>query len=170
MERAETGQDVAATSPPPRTPSLPNGNIAAKLDGGRVKLPPAYTKYLECFPDKTVFVTTIDEITVRVYPRTNWKSAAQWLKENVPKEMQKRVWTRINYYGADCLPDAEGRITIPQQLRTDLKLDKVTVYLSPQNGDERFDLIPQAVLDRDLADSREHRAADVATLESLGMP
>lgn len=171
MDRSDSPQDGNATPPSPEAPTLPNGNTPAKLDGGRLKLPPPYMKYLEGFGDKTVFVTTIDEATVRVYPRSKWKQAANWLQNpDFDPAAAERLWTRVTYYGADCVPDEQGRMQLPLQLRQDLKLDKVTVYLCPQPSGDRFDLVPQEIFDRELETARQHKAADVALAKKLRMP
>lgn len=171
MHGTEMVHNGPALPAPPAPPTLPNGSTAAKLDGGRLKLPPPYLKYLEGFSDKTVFVTTIDEATVRVYPKCKWPQAANWLHStNIEQDVAERLWTRVTYYGADCVPDDQGRIQLPLILRQDLKLDKVTVYLCPQPSGDRFDLVPQEIMDRDVELARAHKAADVSLAKKLRMP
>ena len=52
----------------------PRGFHGARVDEkGRLKLPSVFQQYLKSLGEETVFITTLDMSTLRIYPISLWK-------------------------------------------------------------------------------------------------
>jgi MraZ protein len=109
----------------------PRGTRSAKCDDkGRLKLPAEFHQYLKELGETKLFVTTLDERTVRLYPIPRWKQTEKILEtETLNPEGAEALTFLANYYGEDVDLDDQGRVLIPKLLRQELGIEGQTVYM-----------------------------------------
>lgn len=97
------------------------GTYTATVDvKGRLKIPTAFKTFLDQNYGPEFYITSFDGTHARVYPFQEW----QRIEEKVAglPEMDKtkdKLLARTNYWGQMARMDAQGRILVPSQLRTD---------------------------------------------------
>jgi MraZ protein len=125
----ETVQVTARIEPP-------LGTFTSKVDDkGRLKLPSAFKEYLTNIGDRRVFVTSLDNRTVRIYPISVWKANEKFFEEYTEDpEAAEDISFIANANGAGCEMDDQGRILVPQELRRDLELENQPVWLDCYKG------------------------------------
>jgi len=95
------------------------GNYPASVDGkGRLKIPAAFKAYLDENYGVEFYVTSLDGLSVRVYPILEWRAIEDKLKPlpSMNKSVKKFL-DRTNYYGQMGRADSQGRLLIPSILR-----------------------------------------------------
>lgn len=99
------------------------GEYQHTMDGkGRVVLPARFRKALE--KDGCVLTKGQDEC-VFVWPTDDWQEEAERMRRLSSNNSRTRAFKRSFFSGAEPQSlDGQGRITIPQPLRTFAKLDK----------------------------------------------
>lgn len=114
----------------------PLGTFTARVDDkGRLKLPSAFKEYLTSFGDKRVFVTSLDNRTVRIYPISVWKANEKFFEEYTEDpEAAEDIAFIANANGGGCEMDDQGRVLVPQELRRDLELENQPVWLDCYKG------------------------------------
>jgi len=114
----------------------PNGNHSAKIDEkGRLKLPAKLQEYLISLGEKTVFITSLDRATARVYSRSTWEENKTFLSGyREDPEWADDVLFIANHFGADAEMDEQGRVLVPQRLRSLLSLENQAVQLECAAG------------------------------------
>lgn len=149
----------------------PRGNVALKTDDkGRLKLPPPFLKFVKALGDETVFITTVDRKSVRVYPMTKWREAEEWLQSpERDADSAERIWRLANHYGAESEIDDQNRVLIPALLRQELALVKADVYLCPTRSG-RFDVLGEPVYMAQIEESHAHNRNDVELSVKQRMP
>jgi MraZ protein len=95
------------------------GNNPATVDGkGRLKIPSAFKTFLDQNYGTDFYVTSLDGLSVRIYPLLVWREIEDKL---VPlpsmNKSVKKFLDRTNYYGQMSRADSQGRILIPSVLR-----------------------------------------------------
>ena len=95
------------------------GNNPATVDGkGRLKIPSAFKTILDQNYGTDFYVTSLDGLSVRIYPLLVWREIEDKL---VPlpsmNKSVKKFLDRTNYYGQMSRADSQGRILIPSVLR-----------------------------------------------------
>ncbi len=98
------------------------GSAPAKIDNkGRLKIPTEFRRVLaESFGLETpeVFVTSIHGDCALLYPLPVWEEIESRLAAMPSTDPTKRRFLqRINFFGQQGRPDAQGRILLPQLLR-----------------------------------------------------
>ncbi len=116
--------DQTATSVTLRNP---RGFHAAKVDAaGRLKLPAKYQEYLRMLADHSLFATKYESMA-RIYSNGSYERNLQKLADT--PEVQAAVARYGDILGCDVELDPQGRVTLPQNLRKQLKLEDQQVYL-----------------------------------------
>ncbi|HXX23783.1 MAG TPA: division/cell wall cluster transcriptional repressor MraZ [Terriglobia bacterium] len=95
------------------------GNNPATVDGkGRLKIPAAFKAYLDQNYGTDFYVTSLDGLSVRIYPLLVWREIEDKLMPlpSMNKSVKKFL-DRTNYYGQMSRADGQGRILIPSVLR-----------------------------------------------------
>jgi MraZ protein len=113
-------------------PVPPRGFHPARVDDkGRLKLPSVFQGYLDELGEKTVFITTLDECTAKIYPSFTWKANQETFANPGEHEAEwlETIEFVANHYGADSERDAQGRVLVPQELRKALGLQDQAVWL-----------------------------------------
>lgn len=108
----------------------PLGFHACKIDStGRLKLPAKYQEYLKELPDKYLFATEFREYA-RIFTNGSWERLVGEIEE---VDVRKRFTFRAERVGGDIEVDPQGRVTLPQILRTQMKLEDQQVQLRFSN-------------------------------------
>jgi len=95
------------------------GNCPATVDGkGRLKIPAAFKAYLDENYGADYYVTSLDGLSVRIYPFPVWREIEEKLKAQPSMNKSvKKFLDRTNYYGQMSSADSQGRILVPSVLR-----------------------------------------------------
>ena len=95
------------------------GNCPATVDEkGRLKIPVAFKTFLDENYGTDFYVTSLDGLSVRIYPMLEWRQIEEKLKPlpSMNKSVKKFL-DRTNYYGQMARVDTQGRLLIPSVLR-----------------------------------------------------
>jgi MraZ protein len=95
------------------------GNYPATVDGkGRLKIPAVFKAYLDETYGSNFYVTSLDGLSVRIYPSREWQDIEDKLKPLPSMNRSvKKFLDRTNYFGQMGRVDGQGRILIPSVLR-----------------------------------------------------
>ena len=97
---------------------------------GRLKLPADLRTYILGFGSGKVFVTSVDNRTVRIYPISVWKDNLTFLKEyKKDPRAAADVAFLANVNGGAGEMDDQGRVLVPQELRRKLNIENQSVWL-----------------------------------------
>ncbi|MBI1941039.1 MAG: division/cell wall cluster transcriptional repressor MraZ [Acidobacteria bacterium] len=95
------------------------GNYPATVDGkGRLKIPTAFKTFLDENYGPDFYVTSLDGLSVRIYPFSVWREIEEKLAA-LPSmnKAKKKFLDRANYWGQTARMDGQGRVLIPSLLR-----------------------------------------------------
>lgn len=95
------------------------GNYPATVDGkGRLKIPTAFKTFLDENYGPDFYVTSLDGLSVRIYPFAVWREIEEKLAA-LPSmnKAKKKFLDRANYWGQTARMDGQGRVLIPSLLR-----------------------------------------------------
>jgi MraZ protein len=147
----------------------PHSITQAKVDDkGRVKLPAESLEWCKNSNILKVFITTLDERSVRVYPIPVWKSTLNMLEapgEHAEEGAAMAFLAKV--YGGDADIDAQGRVLLPAALRSLLSLESQPVWV--EHLANRIELTTKPVYDELLAAARANLPAKVALFKKLGV-
>jgi MraZ protein len=130
------------------------GSYTAKIDkSGRIKIPEKFRAAIEKEYGKEVFITSLTDEAVQIYPLIVWEGMAGVAKEGALhlRPDIRRFLLRVNRKGAKHEMDSKGRVLITQALRGAARLqDEVEViglnnHLEVWNGeilDEKLEKKP----------------------------
>jgi MraZ protein len=101
------------------------GNHPAKVDEkGRLKVPSAFKALLDAASVTQFFVTSADGKSAEIWPLPEWEKVEQkLLRVSALDRAVKEYLNLVNYYGQQVEMDNQGRILLPQLLRTKAQLD-----------------------------------------------
>lgn len=97
------------------------GNYAAKIDkSGRIKIPEKFRVAIEQDFGKDVFITSLTDESVQIYPMAVWEELTGIAKEGAShlRPAVRHFLLRVNRKGARHEIDSKGRVLINQNLRT----------------------------------------------------
>jgi len=139
----------------------PRGVFRVSVDDkGRLKLPASIVQYLESLGERKVFITTLDEAEARIYPLSVWRDTEKMLQEpGEDFDDRSDIALIAANYGQDTDVDAQGRVTLPTDLRKILGLEGDEVRLRCFQG--RINLLRSSEYERRL------EAAKAGLLEKL---
>ncbi|HUA18125.1 MAG TPA: hypothetical protein VMB25_05225 [Bryobacteraceae bacterium] len=115
----------------------PRGFFSAHVDDkGRLKLPVNFQTYLSAVDDTGIFVTSTDGRIAKIYPNSVWNGNLKVLEElnAVEPAAAEGIMFLANHYGADGKIDAQGRVTLPTDLRRELGLENQEVRVDCSQG------------------------------------
>ena len=150
----------------PAPSGAPNGVFAVSVDEkGRLKLPASLLAYLESFKEeRKVFITTFDESEARIYPISVWRETEKKLQEPGDDfEALDSLALIADHYGKDVDVDAQGRLTLPDNLRKTLGLEKDEVRM--RCFQNRINILGSAEYDKRFAAARNSLADKVKVLQ-----
>lgn len=98
------------------------GGATARIDDkGRLKLPASMRTVLEEKYGPELFVTSVDGLTVLIYPKAEWEAHERAIvgeDELLALDPARQNYlTRVNFYGQESEADAQGRVVIQPRLR-----------------------------------------------------
>jgi MraZ protein len=101
------------------------GNHPAKVDEkGRLKVPSAFKALLDAASVTQFFVTSTNGKSAEIWPLPEWEKVEQkLLKVSALDPAVEQYLNLVNYYGQQVEMDSQGRILLPQLLRTKARLD-----------------------------------------------
>jgi DNA-binding transcriptional regulator/RsmH inhibitor MraZ len=147
----------------------PRGVFRVSVDEkGRLKLPAPIMQYLEGLGERKVFITTLDEAEARIYPISVWRQTEKMLEEPGDDfEARADVALVAANYGLDVDIDAQGRVTLPGELRKVLGLEGDEVRLRCFQG--RINVLGSAEYERRLGGAKENLGDKLKTLQRKGL-
>ena len=151
-------------------PPPPNGILSAKIDEkGRLKLPSKLEEYFIGLGARTLFITSLDRISVRVYTPRSWQETRLFLtSDRVDRIKGRDVLFAANDVGGDSDVDSQGRVLIPQKLRSLLSLENQPVQIECSPG--IASLYTHARYDTRLAGAVDGLEEKVTSLQEQGLP
>jgi MraZ protein len=101
------------------------GNHPAKVDEkGRLKLPSAFKQLVDAGSVTQFYVTSTDGKSAEVWPLPEWeKREAQLADASEMDEAVRKYLSLTSYYGQQVEMDSQGRVLLPQILRSAAGLD-----------------------------------------------
>lgn len=147
----------------------PLGLFTVSVDSnGRLKLPVKIREFLEKFPDKTFFCTSLDERMGLIYPLPVWDNHQQFLDSAEDRVRARRVKFLAQDLGAEIDVDPNGRMTLPPRLRNRLKITGAQeVRMMVDRG--VVQILTQAVYDEINPEGKGDLVGDVEALETAGL-
>ncbi len=107
------------------------GNYTAKIDkSGRIKIPEKFRVAIEGEYGKEVFITSLTDEAVQIYPLAVWENMAGVAREGALhlRPDIRRFLLRVNRKGSKHEIDSKGRVLLTQALRGTARLqDEVEV-------------------------------------------
>jgi MraZ protein len=154
--------------PPSPTVDPPLGTYSAKVDDrGRLKLPADFKEFLASFGDNRVFITSLDERTLQLYPISVWRYNLEFLMNySDDPEASQSVAIIANANGCGSVIDDQGRVLLPQDIRRRLNLENTTVHLDCYRN--QVNIIGPDVVEERLRRARVNLEQKLATLKKAG--
>jgi MraZ protein len=120
------------------------GNQLAKIDEkGRLKVPAAFKQLMDAANVTQFYITSTNGKSAEIWPLPEWeKVEARLAGASALNVAVKTFMNLVNYYGQQVEMDSQGRLLLPQILRTKARLDaEVTVigmrtYVEVHNREE----------------------------------
>jgi MraZ protein len=126
-------------------------------DKGRIKIPSQFKKSLDRREEDTLTLTNFGNC-IRAYPQEEWGAAVERFKESSMLQENKLASERLFLSSANTVKvDKQGRLLIPNSLRTETGLQEEVVLLGL---DYRFEVWDKAQWDDYQKTSRE-KAEDI---------
>jgi MraZ protein len=137
-------------------------------DKGRMKMPAAFQQYFSALPEKKLFVTSLDRHTAQIYPMNVWRQNENFFEtyRDNPR-LAKRIAFNSADLGAEAEMDAQGRITIPPELRRELELENQTVRLFAYKG--HIEILSEKIYEEQKQEALAAGPEDVETLQAAGL-
>jgi DNA-binding transcriptional regulator/RsmH inhibitor MraZ len=162
-------EEIGQVPEPKPVPDAPRGVFRAAVDDkGRLKLPASIVQYLEALRERKVFITTLDEAEARIYPLSVWRETEKMLQAPGPDSDERNDVALIAAnYGLDVEMDAQGRVTLPTELRKILGLEGDEARLHCFQG--RINVLGSAEYERRLAAAKNGLADKLKNLQRKGL-
>ncbi|MBS1876038.1 MAG: hypothetical protein JSU00_22690 [Acidobacteria bacterium] len=125
------------TTPKTAPVDPPRGFHQGRVDEkGRLKLPAVFQEYLAKSGVDSLFITTMDRSTTKLYTKADWAANEAFFASpgEEAAEWADAVQFCANHYGADSSIDGQGRVLVPQELRRDLGIENQPVWLVNEKG------------------------------------
>jgi MraZ protein len=147
----------------------PRGMSPARCDErGRMKLPTVFKEYLDKFPEKRLWVTSLDRAIGVIYPISIWRDIEKFLDQYTDDpEVAERIAFNAADLGEELELDGQGRLVIPAPLRKALGIEDQTVRLKVFRG--YIEIISERIYEERLSASNVSPKDDVTKLNRAGM-
>jgi len=112
------------------------GSYKARLDkGGRIKIPEKFRAAIEEEYGKEVFITSLTDEAVQIYPLSVWKKLAGITEEGLIhlKPDVRMFMLRVNLKGTQYEIDSKGRVLISQAMKEKAKLENEVEIIGLNN-------------------------------------
>jgi MraZ protein len=147
----------------------PRGMFPARCDDrGRMKLPTVFKEYVDKFPEKRLWVTSLDRAIGQIYPISVWRETENFLDAFTDDpELAERIAFNAADLGEEMEMDSQGRLVIPAPLRKALGIEDQTVRLKVFRG--YIEIISERIYGERLTASNASPKDDVTRLNKAGM-
>jgi MraZ protein len=147
----------------------PRGMSPARCDErGRMKLPTQFKEYLDKFPEKRLWVTSLDRAIGQIYPISVWRETENFLDSYTEDpEVAERIAFNAADLGEETELDSQGRLVIPAALRKALGIEDQTVRLKVFRG--YVEILSERLYEERFAASNVSPKDDVLKLNRAGM-
>lgn len=147
----------------------PRGMSPVRLDErGRMKLPVHFKAYLDQFPDKKLWVTSLDRTIGRIYPLLIWRETEKFLDAMTDDpELAERLAFNAADLGEEVELDGQGRLIVPVALRKQLGIEDQTVRLRVFRG--YIEILSESMYNTLLSASSNSSKDDVVKATKMGM-
>jgi len=143
----------------------PLGVETCKIDSsGRVKLPAPYQEYLKELEDQYLFVTEVKGMA-RIFTNGSWERTVAKMEGD--PDYKKRVTLLAEAIGCDVDVDPQGRVTLPQLLRKELKLEDQQVHM--RFYEDVITIYTQEQFATEVGKAKERKLSDEDRMESMGI-
>jgi MraZ protein len=112
------------------------GNYTAKIDkSGRIKIPEKFRAAIEEEYGKDVFITSLTDEAVQIYPLSVWETMTGVAKEGALhlRPDVRRFLLRVNRKGAKHEIDSKGRVLLNQTMRGTARLEEEVEVIGLNN-------------------------------------
>jgi MraZ protein len=112
------------------------GNYTAKIDkSGRIKIPEKFRAAIEAEYGKDVFITSLTDEAVQIYPLAVWEELTGVAKEGALhlRPDVRNFMLRVNRKGAKYEIDSKGRVLLNLSLRGTAKLNEEVEVIGLNN-------------------------------------
>lgn len=152
-----------------RRVEAPRGVHTSRVDEkGRLKLPAAVKEYLDGLEEKTLFVTSLDLRTVRIYPISTWRANENlFAGETEDAEEAAQLNFLAQDMGHEAEVDSQARLLLPADLRRMLNLEGQPVYMNSQGT--RIDVYDKATYEEQRAKVRALAVERLRRFEKKGL-
>jgi MraZ protein len=102
------------------------GSYSARIDkSGRIKIPEKFRTTIENVYGKELFITSLDDQAIQIYPLPVWEELAGLTKVGLLhlKTDVKQFMRRVNVKGSQLDIDTKGRVLVSPILREKAQLD-----------------------------------------------
>ena len=142
------------------------GNYTAKIDkSGRIKIPEKFRAAIEEEYGKDVFITSLTDEAVQIYPLSVWERMTGVAKEGALhlRPDIRRFLLRVNRKGAKHEIDSKGRVLLTQALRGTARLEEEVEVIGLNNHLEVWngDLLDEKLEKKPLTDEDFEKIADL---------
>ena len=142
------------------------GSYTAKIDkSGRIKIPEKFRAAMEQEYGKDVFITSLSDEAVQIYPLTVWENMTGVAKEGALhlRPDIRRFLLRVNRKGAKHEIDPKGRVLLTQALREAAGLRDEVEVIGLNNHLEVWnaELLDERLEKKPLTDEDFERIADL---------
>jgi len=144
------------------------GNHPAKIDEkARLKLPAAFKTQVDADAVAYFYITSVDGKSAEIWPLHEWKKREDALAQHSMDEAVQIYIDATSYYGQQVQIDVQGRLLLPQILRTAAELkDEDVVVLGKMNY---LEVVNRAAFENRLKErafTGEHRQRIAQILEA----
>ncbi len=145
--------------------AAPFGSSNASIDDkGRIKLSAVLQKFIQGQPDGRLYVTTIEENVLAIYPAEVWQHNMTVMQEEFDDPYAAETINFLaNAMGASSEMDSQGRILIPSKLREELDLASESLKAVCYKG--RIDVMRESVFSRKVKEALERQPAMLPLLK-----
>jgi len=144
------------------------GSYKARLDkGGRIKIPEKFRAAIEEEYGKEVFITSLTDEAVQIYPLSVWKKLAGITEEGLIhlKPDVRMFMLRVNLKGTQYEIDSKGRVLISQAMKEKAKLEDEVEVIGLNNHLEIWskNVINKMLDQKPLTDEDFERISELTT-------
>ncbi len=142
------------------------GNYTAKIDkSGRIKIPEKFRVAIEEEYGKEVFITSLTDEAVQIYPLAVWENMAGVAREGALhlRPDIRRFLLRVNRKGSKHEIDSKGRVLLTQALRGTAQLQDEVEVIGLNNHLEVWnrELLDEKIEKKPLTDEDFENIADL---------
>jgi DNA-binding transcriptional regulator/RsmH inhibitor MraZ len=141
----------------------------ARLDDkGRLKLPTVFQQFFDSFPERKLFVTSLDARIGQIYPIAAWRKNEEFFENYTddPDALQDLLFNAQDL-GSEVEMDSQGRITLNPELRRELDLQGQELHLYAYKS--RLEILTEAIYQERKQRARPRATDNVRKLEMAGM-